>query len=287
VLVHGHNTEPDANIGGTRHQKAITTHINALTGAAARTSTMWVSHSFDQRALYSGTGLIELHLGDAYPRHITLGHYMNGSGSGGYAVYEIKGAEGANNTYTRLGGIVQTSDPTYGYMVLFATERTTAPPSSGLIGGTRDLALVRVESNFMSQATSASIIETSGTGVSSQTVNSGGGSVTNYVRWLTNLGSQTHAERPRIIGIGGDEFVILFERWSSDGDTYDGTFALLVDETGAVLDGPTEMPGNYHIGRGDDIAAVGGRAVYVTGGSGALHLNFVDDELGWERISLP
>jgi hypothetical protein len=285
ALVHGHNTEPDANIGGTRHQKAITTHINALTGAATRTASMWVSHSFDQRVLYDGTGFVELHLGDAYPRYVALGRYTSAGGSGPYPVYHIKGELGANNTYTRLGGIVQTTDATYGYLALFATERSTTASTSS-IGGTRDLALVRIEGNFASQNTSDVIIEGAATGASSQTVTSSGTSRTNYVRWLTNLGAQVHAERPRIVHIGGGEYVVLFERWSGDGATFDGTFALLVSGAGAVLAGPTEVPGDYHLGRGDDIATLGGRAVYVTGSTSALHLNFVDGDLVSERITL-
>lgn len=122
--------------------------------------------------------------------------------------------------------------------------------------------------------------------MSQQNVTSAGDSVTNYVRWLTSFSSGTHAERPRIVGIGGSEYVVLYERYSNDGDTFDGTFALLVSDSGALLDGPVEIPGDHHISRGDDIAALGGRAVYVTGSSDALHLNFVDGDLVAERLTL-
>jgi hypothetical protein len=283
LLVHGHNTEPDANLGGTRHQKAVATHINALDGTVTRTSTMWVSHSFDQRALYDGTGFVEAHLGDAFPRYVALGHYNDDGGDGSYAAYYIKGNTGANNTYTRLGGVVPISDATYGYLVLFATERTNST-GGGMIEGTRDLALVRVEKNFVSQSTSASIVEESGT--STQDVTSGGEARTNHVHWLTDLGAQTHAERPRIAALGDGNHIVLFERWTSDGNTFDGTFGLRIDSAGTVQQGPSEIPGEHHISRGDDIVTLGGRAVYVTGGDGALYLNLVGADLSATRVTL-
>src|SRR5690606_25847418 len=241
LLVHGNNTEPDPELDGTRHQKAMSTHLNALDGSVTRTATMWASHSFDQRALFDGTGFVELHLGDAYPRYVALGHYNDAGGDGAYAAYKIKGETGANNTFTRLGGVVQSSDPTYGYMALFATERS-AEVSSELVGGTRDVALVRIQSNFMSQGTNSLIVEESDA-VSAQTVSSAGESETNYLRWLTDLGSNMHAERPRITALGGDAYVVLYEQWSVSGeeDNYEGTFALALDGAGTVTGERTEV----------------------------------------------
>lgn len=289
LLVHGHNTEPDLELDGTRHQKAISTFINALDGSVTRTSTMWASHSFDQRALYDGTGFVELHLGDAYPRTVALGHYGdNGGGTDSYAAYHIKGALGANNTFTRLGGVVQSSDPSYGYLVLFATERSTVVEGDGLVLGTRDVALVRILKDFKDARPDNTIFEEGGA-TSSQTVTSSDKSQTNAVHWLTELAENTHAERPRITQLSEDKYLVLFEQWTVSGktNTYQGTFALTVDSAGAVLSGPTKLTGNHHIARGDDITTLGGRGLYVTGGDGALHLNLVAADLAEERVSLP
>lgn len=285
LLTHGHNTEPDASINGTRHQKALTTILNATDGTVTRASTMWVSHSFDQRALYDGTGFVEMHLGDAFPRYVALGHYNDEGGEGAYAAYTIKGAEGDNNTFTRLGSVVQTSDPTYGILALFATERTPTDGGTGAIRGTRDVALVRVRNDFFEYDPDESIVEQSG--ATEHMVVSNGQDVVNYVRWLTDLGPDVHAERPRMTLIDGGDLIVLYERWIEAGDDYDGTYALRIDGKGALLAGPTEIPGDHHLSRGDDIVSLGGRAVYVTGGEGALHLNFVGTDLSAERIALP
>jgi hypothetical protein len=246
---------------------------------------MWVSHSFDQRALYDGMGFVELHLGDAYPRYVALSHYNDAGGDGAYSAYTIKGAEGDNNTFTRLGSVVRTADPTFGILALFATERTPTDAGEGSVRGTRDVALVRVRNDFFDYDTDESVVEQ--TGVTEHTVVSKGQDVTNYVRWLTDLGVDTHAERPRMTLLENGDLIVVYERWINAGDDFDGTFALRIDATGAIQAGPTEVPGDHHISRGDDIATLGGRAVYVTGGGGALHLNLVGGDLTGERISLP
>jgi len=286
VLVHGHNTEPDEAIGGQRHQKAITTHLDAMTGAVTRASSMWVSHSFDQRAFYDGVGFMELHLGDAYPRTIVMGRYHGDVSDGDHDVFAIKGPIGENETFTRLGGIVQTSDPTYGYLVTFSTERTSTFDGEGAVQGTRDLALVRVRSDFADAE--GSVVEEGGD-TSTLTVMSGEDEVTNSLRWLTDLGPDRHVERPRIVALSGTEFVLLWEEWTTSGsnDQYQGTFAMTIDAAGQITAGPSEVPDDHHISRGDDAVRLGTRAVYVTGSSEGLHLNLVAADLTTARITLP
>ncbi len=190
ALVHGINTGPDANIDGQRHQKALSTRLNATSGAITRSSSVWVSHSFDQRLLYDGTGIIENHLGDAYPRTIVFDRNHNS-----YPLFHIKGALGENNTYTRLGNIALIgNDPAYRYIALFASENTAATGST--INGPRNLAIVRVKNddNSIDPGLPDSLTVTS---ISTQ--------YTNRLRWLTHYsaGSNLHAERPKLVGLGG------------------------------------------------------------------------------------
>lgn len=284
LLIHGNNTEPDPQIDGARHQKAIATHIDAADGHVLRTSTMWVSHSFDQRALFDGQAFVELHLGDAYPRSVTIGRYFDGIGAGGHTVFAIKGDEGANNTFTRLGSILKGADEEFPYLTLFSTERTTTADGDALVQGTRDLAFVRVQSDFQKQPEQAVIVEQTGN-VSVQEVTSAGASVTNRVHWLTELEEGAHAERPRMAALPSGDIIVLFEKYT--GPEYVGTYALRIDERGSALAGPTELPGKHHLSRGDDIVAVEDRVVFVTGGGGALHINWVAADLTAERTTLP
>lgn len=286
ALVHSHNTEPDAALDGARHQKAITTHIDAVTGEVTRASTSWVSHSFDQRAFYDGEGFVELHLGDAYPRSISLGRYFGDERGTSHDIFRIKGALGDNNTFTRLGGIVQVADPEFGYLVLFSTERAATFDGDSLIRGTRDLALVRVRANLV--AVDGSIVD-QGEGMSEFSVSSADEDVVNHLRWLTDLGEDRHVERPRLVAVEDGTVIALWEEWSVSGNRseFEGTFALRLDDAGEILQGPALLSEIHHIARGDDAVPLDGRALFVGGSSAGLELHFVAPDLTYSRLVVP
>lgn len=278
ALVHGINTDPDLNIGGNRHQKALSTRLNTTSGAITRTSSIWCSHSFDQRLLYDGTGIIEHHLGDAYPRNIVLAkdHVS-------YPLFHIKGALGENNTYTRLGNIALVEDdPTYGYVALFATENTSNTGST--INGPRNLAIVRI--NNSDNSIDPNLPDT-------LTVSSSGTQYANRLKWLTNYSaaSNLHAERPKLIGIGGDKYVLLWEQWLYTGsyyDTFNGVYGMVVDDQGNIIHTAKLITNQHHLHRGDDAFLLDDRAAWMTGNATnlELYIHFVDASLNYEMVTL-
>jgi len=290
ALVHGINTSPDD--GGVRHQKAITTHLDVATGEVVRASSVWVSHSFDQRLFHDGNGFMEMHLGDAYPRTIVTAR-IDDESSGGYSLFHIKGETGANNTRTRLGDFAMIEgDPTFGYLALFATERTedTAPMGAhDRIAGVRDLAIVRYRRDFEStERDSAELLDS--TMPDSMTVTSGGGERSNTLHWITDHDAEestTHAERPKLVALGGDRYLVLYERWSLDAGDYgfDGTWAMRIDHAGDVQQGP-ERVSDSHLPRGDDAFALEDGGAWLTGDSesGQLTLHLVTADLDTRAV---
>ncbi len=278
ALVHGINTGPDWNIGGARHQKALSTRLNATSGAISRTSSVWVSHSFDQRLLYDGAGIIEQHLGDAYPRDIVLARNHTS-----YPLLHIKGSLGENNTRTRLGNIALIeNDPAYAYLALFATENSADTGST--IAGPRNLAIVRVKDSDTSL--DPNLPDT-------LTVSSVGTQYTNRLKWLTQYtaGSNLHAERPKLVGLGGDQYVVLWEEWLNTGsytDVFNGVYGLVIDDHGTVLHPATLITAADHLPRGDDAFFLDNRAAWMTGSAAAqkLYIHFVDAALNYERVTL-
>jgi hypothetical protein len=276
ALVHGNNTAPDWNIGGARHQKALSTRLNATTGAITRISSVWVSHSFDQRLLYDGAGIIEHHLGDAYPRYLVFGRNHSS-----YPLLHIKGGLGENNTRTRLGNLALIeNDPTYGYIALFATESTA--DTGSVINGPRNLAIVRVNRN--DNSLDPALPDT-------LTVLSSGTQQTNRLRWLTQYTavSNLHAERPKLVGIGNDQYIALWEEWRYTGsyaDSFNGVYAVRLDAQGNVLQGPTFITNAHHLHRGDDAFMLDGRAAWMTGNATEkkLYLHLVDAVLGYQVV---
>ncbi|WP_394851095.1 hypothetical protein [Pendulispora rubella] len=265
ALVHGISTEPDG--AGTRHQKAASTFFDASTGAVRGTSSIWVSHSFDQRHLVDGNDIYEFHLGDAYPRATAIGRIRDSKSGSLQMAFRPKGAQGQNNTFTRLGNLVRI-DAGAGkgsFLGLLATERTA--DTGSLVSGSRDLALVRLTPDLAKGGEASAVDATFG---EESAVNSGGENATNRLRYLTDYHTsapgKTHAERPKLVPIGNGEFIVLYEEWALSGDksTYNGTYALRIDGDGTIRAAATKVS-QHHLPRGDDAFAYGGGAAWITG----------------------
>jgi len=286
ALVHGINTDPDDE--GVRHQKALTTHLHSVSGDVTKTSSIWVSHSFDQRMLHDGSAFVEMHLGDAFPRDIVFAKVDPDSGS--FPLLAIKGETGANNTFTRLGNAALIeSDPVYGYLALFATESNPGTDSmdGGTIAGSRDLGIVRVRRDFQAvDGESGAHLDPSLPDTFN--VQSGGEARTNRLRWLTHYqgesGGVMHAERPKLVALGGDVFVVLWERWDT-ANSFGGTWAMVIDASGGTIVEAKKVA-DSHLSRGDDAFALDGEAAWITGHAAVkqLHLHIVDAELGYRMI---
>jgi hypothetical protein len=283
ALVHGNNTNPDPNINGTRHQKALATYLDATDGTIRAASGIWMSHSFDQRYTLDGDDIIEMHLGDAYDRAIMFSRITNADADNGTEIYVPKGDTGANNTFTRLGDIVTTSTP--GTMLaILATERTTGTMER--VEGSRDLGLVRVVANELDDSFGTSF-----------TVPFNDETATNHVLFLTNYHGTApgvgHAERPKLIPIGSNQYIALWEHWTyvaapSGMQMFEGTYAMRIDASGAIL-APAMRVSDHHLPRGDDAFAYGGGAAWITGDQQtfALTLHMVAPNLGITETVLP
>ncbi len=278
-LVHSINMQV---IEGVRHQKNLSTWLDANSGAVTSTGSIWVSHSFDQRLLYDGTGLIELHLGDAYPRQIIFNRKSDGKGT---PLFYIKGPTGENETRTRLGNLALIeNDASYGLLGLFSSE-STATTSSAPINGPRNLGIVRVSKDLTSL--DPALPDT-------LTVTSGGTERTNHLRWITSYtaASNLHAERPKLIGLGGDQYVVLWEQWTGDtsyiGGTYSGLYAMLIDAQGNTLLPAKQLTTTHHLPRGDDAFLLAGKAAWMTGSDSAkqLYIHFVDAALNYSMVTV-
>jgi hypothetical protein len=240
-----------------RHQNGLVATLDTSTGTEITGSNAY-SHSFDQRVFYDSDNkrFITLELGDAYDRAIGLATYSIASTKGTrkpFKVYLIKGTTGENNTYTRLGGVVNTSK---GYLVLFATEKETTVATTQATYPT-NLALVRMTKTLSTTESSTTNANyDSSFGGEAHTVTQAGKSVTsNGVKWLTSYTNITSgsAERPKIVSLTDGSIIILWEEWTKT--TYTTTKAMLIDADGNVTKQATDI-GKIHIPLGDDVVAV-------------------------------
>jgi hypothetical protein len=268
--------------------------FDTATGDITRVKSLWVSHSFDQRLLYDASGFVELHLGDAYPRTIVFGRSTAKKVSKAFTLMHVKGASGANNTYTRLGNFVRSTSMSqagvYDYLGIVATERTTETKllsGAKKVAGARDLALFRVARGFeqLAPGDMSGYIDTQG--AEAVALESKGKQKTNHIRWLTRYGqdgmTEHYAERPKLVALASGKVLVLWERWSIK--SFIGTYGMLLDAAGEVLVEET-MLSESHLPRGDDAIAWGAGAVWVTGDEKKrqLWVHLVDESLAYQRV---
>jgi hypothetical protein len=291
ALVHGINTDPDS--GGVRHQKAITTHLSATNGAILKASSIWVSHSFDQRVFHDGNGFIETHLGDAYPR--TIAFARTAPDSGAYSLFHIKGSLGENNTRTRLGNVVPIeNDATWGYLGLFVSESTTTTTplneKTTKIAGPRNVAVARVRKNFENYDKSGNQYLDQNL-PDSLTVDSKGTLRTNPVRFLTHYTASSeagsHAERPKLVPIANNTFIVLWERWDQTDASFSfmGVYGMIIDKEGTPTKSASLITNQHHLHRGDDAFRLANRGCWMTGNGERqeLELHCVDSTLTYKK----
>jgi hypothetical protein len=156
--------------------------------------------------------------------------------------------------------------------------------TGSVINGPRNLAMVRV--NRGDNSLDPNLPDT-------LTVVSTGTQYTNRLRWLNEYTavSNLHAERPKLVGIGADQYIVLWEEWRYTGsyaDTFNGVYAMRIDAQGNVLQDPTLITTAHHLHRGDDAFVLDGRVAWMTGNATAekLYLHLVDATLGYQVVVL-
>lgn len=296
ALVHGINTDPDGN--GVRHQKAITTHVSASDGSVTRSASIWVSHSFDQRMRFDGQRFIEMHHGDAYPRHVAFAgiEASGGGGTGEYPLFHIKGPVGDNVTRTQIGDVALIEDdPEYGYLAVFISERSGGTddiiPQQERIAGTREVGMVRVLRDFEIDG-GDDLAHLDPSLPHTLDVQSSGEARTNRLRWLTDYDSapggpaSVVAERAKLVAIGDDQYIVMWEQHELDasGYVFAGSWGVTIDAHGDAMAGPS-LVSDSRLPRGDDAFGLEDGAAFLTGDSEAraLHLHLIDEQLQ-ERI---
>jgi hypothetical protein len=296
--------------GTSRHQQAYFRAVRADNGdpVLARNGGA-VGHSFQSLALPSDEGVITVERSDT---GFLIANYMKYGYTRNHRASIFTHAFNENNCFSELGAIAPASD---GYLVLFTSNHSTNPVQRldgnlNLINAeeerSRDLAIVRIRKGFVDQ------LERLGQynlyysfplfpGLETPESIFALGGLESPV-YLTNLDTERKysATRPRMVRLGDGSFVVFYERWThqvltrSDGrkeaqQSYDATVALLIDESGNILNGPTVLPGDPRLMRGDDAFLYEGKAAWLSGDivDGKMVLHTIDRGLNYEVAVLP
>lgn len=298
MVTHGINTVPDPDIDNRRHQKALTTVVDMNQGLVERTSTIWVSHSFDQRLVWDGEAFVEMHLGDAFPRHIAVGRTRVASDARtrSFPVIGIKGGIGANVTRTRLGNVVPLPDAEASHLAVFVAERTVGTQPVGPnpnISGSREVGMTRFVRGF-DTSDGAHLDSSLPDRLLTQDVQAS-------LRWLTNhdaTDGQRHADRPAVVALADDRYLVLWEEWdlgyTLTEQTFDGVYGMVIDSMGQAIF-PASRLADGRLPRGDDPVSlrtpgspdVTGAWVTADAETGAMTVHTVDAFLQYRAFVVP
>lgn len=190
---------------GLNHQASYGFVCDKSTLSLQKTTMPYSSHSFDEFLLVDGNNFVVVDRGDAYPR----GFQIQKIGSSTKIVpFKFKGEIGDNETYSALGGLVKTAS---GYLLAGTYENTT----SSLNSSARNLFVQTISSGL----------------------NSSGSPI-----YLTNFNDDTvnSVGYPKIEKIGTGKNLLMWEQFSDY--SYNGTYCMIVSDTGSVLKAATRLP---------------------------------------------
>lgn len=308
VAVHMGKTQFKNKSDGLNHQSGILFVVDTESMQLDDSlSLKWTSsHSFDQRLIFDGKDFVHLDLADNYPRGFRI--TKNGKGK---VVFTYKTEHGKtpvspagkklgigkwsndNRTYSELGGLAKSSK---GYIVLGASEQSFDNSRTGkILNESRNLFYVLVTPDFgdkpkvkvdekeQENVVSKEVVISSGEDSSLNEFYDFGGNL-NYqkrvgVIWLTHFEDpeKENVTRPRLLKIGEDKFLALWEKWSST--NYITTQYIVFDAAGKILVPLTNL-GGVRLNRGDEPIYSNGNLIWVTGkkNSKQLRLNRIDIE---------
>lgn len=264
ALLHGFKTK-------TGHQRSMITHIDVNTARAVRTGGAWVSHSLDQRMIFADNHFIDLQLGDGAPRGLVLSGLTPDGGVAGKRIFKSPGR--SNQTYTRVGGIAPIEKGEFGYLVVFSADRASDVSVVGWKIGL-NLGLIRIKRDFWDLEDSIPIMDTGSKTINHRVI-SKNVPEDNYLQWLVDYKSDSaNAHRPRIIPMGNDQFMVMWERWPGEYD-FEGTYAMMINSEGDVLKEAKRIT-DYHLPQENEPVKVGDKAVIVSGSKSEKALIFIE-----------
>lgn len=203
---------------GLRHQSQLTVFFDTSSMAVTskelgRSQPNHVSHSFNQFALYDGDRAVLLDHGDAYPRSVVLHRESGDERYDVMTMLEIPGETGANCTGVNVGGFAL-SDSAYLASVNTIDHSLAISYNAYSIEGVgqeeRDAVILASDKKT--------------------------GAVT--ATYLTHLvGTKRTAGAPKLVPLGDDRFLALWEIYSYEGYRYEGdalSYAV-TDGTGALV----------------------------------------------------
>lgn len=202
------------------HQSSNALYVDTATMTKLSYGIPYTSHSFEQEVIEtSDGGYLFADRGDAYERGFTVSKVMKGSNEvTAFVPFHFKNGDIYQDTYATLAGIAEVSG---GYALAGTSENTLTyeVAKSSDFNESRNLFLQVFSKNFTSGSTNDSGVQllNGETRKAQGTYESGtgklqSGAVDYGVLWLTNYTGKIYASSPKMVDIGNDQLLLMWEK---------------------------------------------------------------------------
>lgn len=292
----------------SRHQNAYWRIVDANTGEPINDKNgPAMGHSFDMDLIVADEGIISVERNDV---GFVMANYLANPHDRNHKAYVFQHNFNGNNSFSELGSLRKASN---GYLFAFTSNRSTSPVRAiaGNVSAVnaeykrpRDIAVLRINKNFTNSFTGNQYLHTLKSGVPDSKLtqpvpSSIFGLQPKYITTYNNNGTGNYsASRPKMVSLGGDNFIVLWERWTHKahkansagyieyGGEYDSTWAKKINKDGSISATSTKL--DARITRGDQPVLWNGKATWLTGNvvEGKLIAHTLDSNLKYKKIAL-
>jgi len=232
------------------------------------------THCLNTRLAYDQGTFVGLSEGDADPRGILVSKMNDHHDSAAAVVFASKGQYGSIQTFVQLGQLVAMHDA---YGVLFTAENS--PVTDKDVNAPQNLAFMRVGKDITQTLGSSIAEDTYNVQTTDQHIGkaldapmwSGTRKWTGHNRgivWLMQF-TDPHAVQvryPDMVRLKDNQLLVLWEAWKINSTNqpgqYDSTQALLMDDHGKIIRGPSVLKG-LRLHPQDDVVVANNQATWV------------------------
>lgn len=236
------------------HQSSHTLYVDSATMTKLKYVSPYTSHSFNQKVIAtSDGGYLFAERGDAYDRGIVISKLYKGTKNvwsvPSFVPFHFRNGYIYQTTYATIAGIAELTN---GYALVGASEKTLSydKAKDSKYNESRNIFMQVFKKDFTSDSSNSSDVQllqgetrvavgsyVSGTG------NTEAGATDYGVQWLTNYTGEFYASVPKMIDIGNDQLLIMWEKKQNSTDYLDDyyieSYYMVVNSDGSIEISPT------------------------------------------------
>ncbi len=236
------------------HQSSHTLYVDTATMTKLNYVSPYTSHSFNQKVIAtSDGGYLFAERGDAYDRGIVISKITNNTKDvwsvPSFVPFHFRNGYIYQTTYATIAGIAECTN---GYAIVGASEKTLSydKAKDAEYNESRNIFMQVIKKNFTSNSSNSPnvhVLQGEDRIAEGNYISGSGNCEANAkdygILWLTNYTGTFYASVPKLINIGNDQLLIMWEKKQCDTSyevvPYIESYYMVVGSDGSVITSPT------------------------------------------------